>query len=61
MSLKTNLEMIEFMREEKLIDDKTVIVVNHFSHNGGQIYEEMLAEAAKHNIIVAYDGLEVEF
>lgn len=61
MSLKTNLEMIEFMREANLIDDKTVLVINHFSHNGGQIYEEMLEEAAKHNIIVSYDGMEIEF
>ena len=61
MSLKTNLEMIARMKGEKLIDDGTKIVVNHFSHNGGQTYDEMLEEAAKHGITVSYDGLEIDF
>lgn len=61
MSLKTNLEMIDFMKSENLVDEKTVFVANHFSHNGGQTYDEMLEEAAKHGITVSYDGLEIEF
>ncbi|MCM1237297.1 MAG: MBL fold metallo-hydrolase [Ruminococcus flavefaciens] len=61
MSLKTNLEMLEFMKREGLVDGKTVVVVNHFSHNGGQTYDEMLEEAAKHGVTVSYDGLEIEF
>lgn len=61
MSLKTNLEMIDFIKSENLIDEKTVFVANHFSHNGGQTYDEMLEEAAKHGIIVSYDGLEIEY
>lgn len=61
MSLKTNLEVLKRMREEGLVDEKTIVVANHFSHNGGETYEEMLPEAKKHGIIVAYDGLEIEF
>lgn len=61
MSMQTNLEMTERMKKEGLIDEKTVIVLNHFSHNGGQIYDEMTEEAQKHGFIVSYDGLEIEF
>lgn len=60
MSLKTNLEMIAILRREGLINEKTVIVLNHFSHNGGQTYDEMLKEAEKYGLIVSYDSLEIE-
>ena len=61
MSFGTNLKTIERMKREGLADENTVVVINHFSHNGGQTYDEMLLEAEKHHIIVSYDGLEVEF
>lgn len=61
MSLKTNREVEERMRAYGLIDDKTIRVVNHFSHNGGQTYEEMLSEAHKYGFVVAYDGMEIAF
>ena len=61
MSLKTNLEVMERLRREGTADEKTIFVTNHFSHNGGQTYDEMVPEMAKHGIVVAYDGLEIEF
>lgn len=61
MSLKTDLEMISWLKDEKLADDNTVFVANHYSHNGGQIYDEMLAEAKKHKILISFDGMEIEF
>lgn len=61
MSFGTNLEVINRMRREGLIDEKTKVVLNHFSHNGGQTYEEMCKETEKYNVIVSYDGLEIEF
>ena len=48
------------MRLENLIDDKTVIVANHFSHNSGLGYEKTRLEAEKYGILTAYDGMEVE-
>lgn len=60
MIFPTCLEVIKRMEETGLVDDKTVKVVNHFSHNGGQTYDEMRAEADKHGIVVSYDGLEIE-
>lgn len=61
MSLQTNLEVRERLLREGIADEKTIFVANHFSHNGGQTYDEMVPEMAKHGIVVSYDGLEIEF
>lgn len=37
----------------------TVFVITHFSHNGGLLHEELEERAGKHNIIAAYDGMEI--
>ena len=42
-------------------DERTVKVLSHFSHNGGQTHDEMCAVAEKEGYIVAYDGMEVSF
>ncbi|MEY8322341.1 MBL fold metallo-hydrolase [Lachnospiraceae bacterium 54-11] len=60
MSLWTNREVIERMRRENMIDGKTVIVANHFSHNCGQGYEGIRLEAEKYGILAAFDGMEAE-
>ncbi len=44
-----------------LLHADTVRVVNHFSHNGGALYDALSREAEKDKIVVAYDGLEICF
>lgn len=61
MSLGSVLKVLERMRSLDLIDGDTVVVANHFSHNGGQTYDEMCAAAEKYGIVVSYDGLTIEF
>ena len=61
MSFGTNQKVVERMKREGMIDRKTVIVLNHFSHNGGQTYDEMKKAVKKYGMIVSYDGLEIEF
>lgn len=61
MSFGTNLKIAERMKREGMIDGKTIVVLNHFSHNGGQTYDEMRGAAEKSGFIVSYDGLEIEF
>ena len=61
MSLDVCLEVIEKMKKEKIIDEKTILVVNHFSHNGKCNYDNLQEICKKYNIIVSYDGLEIEF
>ena len=41
--------------------EKTVSVINHFSHNGKLVYDELAPLAEKLGFITAYDGLVLEF
>ena len=43
----------------KIVDENTVIIANHFSHNGEASYDKMEQVAKEHNVIVSYDGMEV--
>ena len=61
MSLDVNIELINRLKEEGIIDDKTIIVSNHFSHNGKATYEGLAKAAKPFNIIISYDGMEIEF
>ena len=54
------LEVADEMRETGLIDEKTVCVMNHFSHNGEFLHEELEALAKPKGFKVAYDGMTVE-
>ena len=60
MGLETNRQLLEWLTREGIVDEQTVRVVNHFSHNGCATHEELLAAAPK-DYIVGYDGLCVEF
>lgn len=45
-----------------LATDKTIFVVNHFSHNGtGTVYNDMKITAEKVGFIASYDGMTLEF
>ncbi|MCL2479287.1 MAG: MBL fold metallo-hydrolase [Treponema sp.] len=41
--------------------EKTIFVLNHFSHNGGLNYDELCKAAESEGFVIAYDGMEVEF
>ena len=43
------------------IDDQTIRVINHFSHNGEMTQEQLDAWGKERGILAAYDGMEVEF
>lgn len=61
MSLGTVKKAILRMKEEGIIDQNTTIVIHHFSHNGCQTYDDLCAAVNDLDIIVSYDGLEIEF
>lgn len=61
MSVGTDLRVIDRMKSEGIADRSTVFVINHFSHNGGQTYDELVAAVKDSGLIVSYDGMEVEF
>lgn len=53
--------MIARLTDAGCIDDRTVKVINHFSHNGEMTHDELTAWGAQRGILAAYDGMEVEF
>ena len=61
LSLNNALIVMDRMRKQGNIDDKTILIVNHFSHNGGDTYDDMVELTKPHGIITSYDGMEVEF
>ena len=42
------------------IDDHTRCFLNHFSHNGGLLYDDLTAKAAPLDLEVSYDGMEID-
>lgn len=59
MNWSDNLKLVDELKKRQLITDKTKIVSNHFSHNGGLTYQEMNELSTPKNIITSYDGLVV--
>lgn len=57
-----DVKMRELLRENGNITDSTICAVNHFSHNGAPLHDELVLEAKKYAFdYVSYDGLEIEF
>lgn len=59
MGLKGDALMRDLLMQTGTIHDKTVHVVNHFSHNGGTGYDELVPQARELGFVVSYDGLEL--
>lgn len=59
-----NLMACEATKDELIkigcADENTKFILNHFSHNGGYTYYELVPEATQKNFTVSYDGMEVE-
>ena len=53
--------LLKRMEELGCIGDKTVRVINHFSHNGEMTQEQLEAWGKERGILAAYDGMEVVF
>lgn len=61
LGFDTDIEFLEKLKELSLADERTIVCVNHFSHNGGAIHDDMVEAMKKYNILVSYDGMEVVF
>lgn len=61
MSLLSNIEMVERLTKEGIVDESTIKILNHFSHNGLATYDEIVKQAKPYGFLVSYDGMTVEF
>lgn len=60
MGFAADAKIRDRLMKEGLADETTVFVANHFTHNAGVTYDEMLPAAEKYGFLVSYDGMEVE-
>ena len=62
MCLGRNIKCRDRMLAEGLIDEKTVVVLNHFSHNGANSnYDEFEPIAKAQGFETSYDSMEITF
>lgn len=61
MGIPDNIVVKEKLLELGAADGHTLFIVNHFSHNGGLLYEELAERTAQHGMQPSYDGMTVEF
>lgn len=59
MGLKGNEIMRDRLKEVGKIHSRTIHVLNHFSHNGGAGYDELVPLAQEMGFTVSCDGLEI--
>ena len=59
MGLEAIRDVAARLREIGCIDAESKICVNHFSHNGGATYDELVEIVKKDGFIVSYDGMEL--
>ncbi len=61
MGLDTCQTLRENLREIGVVGETTINCVNHFSHNGTLIYDELVPVAKEIGFETSYDGMSVEF
>ena len=61
MGLEANIDVKNRLIEEGYADENTVFCCNHFSHNGGTTYDELVPIAKEEGFLVSYDSMEYEF
>ena len=57
MGVEGVVEMAQELKRRGAATEKTTLVATHFSHNGGLMYEDLIAAFLPHGIQVAYDGI----
>jgi len=61
MGLPNNVKVARRLRQAGVVDDHTVLCVNHFSHNTAVSHDEMAQAAWNEGMLCSYDGMIVEF
>lgn len=61
MGFKACCDVKDRLLKNNNANDNTIFYVNHFSHNGLTIYDDLVPIAKEKGFNVSYDGLEIEF
>lgn len=61
MGIENDRVMKELLIQNGCADENTVFILNHFSHGGGLLYEELKEATAADGFLISYDGRIVEF
>lgn len=61
MCLKENEQILHILKENKAIDEKSIAISHHFSHNGLVVYDRDKELFESKGLKMSYDGMEVEF
>ncbi len=60
LDIKDCLAVLERLRKQGTIHDKTRIVTTHHSHNGDATHEELERALNPHGVEIGYDGMRIE-
>lgn len=60
MGLPNDIEFAQILERHGCIDEHTVKVINHFSHNGEMTHAQLEEFAKEHGMVAAYDGMKVK-
>jgi phosphoribosyl 1,2-cyclic phosphate phosphodiesterase len=60
MGAETSLAFRDRLVETGALREGATVILNHFSHHGGALYEELCEHFAPHGVQVGYDGLRLE-
>jgi len=60
LGLLDNIKIRNEMKNKKLITDKSIYILTHFSHDSLLPYTHMQNLGKKNHMVVAYDGLEID-
>lgn len=61
MDLDWCIEMADLLRSNGNANENTKFVLSHIGHLIDRTHEELVAEAGEYGMMVAYDGMEIEF
>jgi len=60
MGLDNIFRVVDKLRENGNVDQHTILVINHFSHNANPLHEVLEEKVREKGYLVAYDGMRLE-
>ena len=61
MGINSNRRVFERLATIGAVTDKTLKIINHFSHNGNPRHDRIESIVNPDGILVSYDGMEIDF